>query len=223
MRNCIPQTYPPYTSRPEVARGQNRETGGHTPFSRRGSRRPRRVRGCAIASHKRNPPYTSRPEVARGQNRETGGHAPNARPEVTHHSAKGGPDAHVGCADAQLHPTNVPAVHLATGGSARPKPRDRRSRTKRETGGHAPFSKRGSPTPTSGARMRNCIPHTYPPYTSRPEVARGQNRETGGHAPNARPEVTHHSAKGGPRRPRRVRGCAIASHTRTRRTPRDRR
>ncbi len=111
----------------------------------------------------------------------------------------GDPDAHVGCAQAQLHPARVPAVRHATGGGAS---------QNRSTGGRAPT---GVPTPTSGARMRNCVMYACLRHAPRPEVAR---------AKTARPEVEHQP---GSRSPRRVRECATASRTRACGTPRDRR
>ncbi len=79
----------------------------------------------------------------------------------------------------------------------------------------------GAPTPTSGARMRNCAPCACPSCTSRPEVAR---------AKIARPEVDTRLDRRsstecvmGSRRLRRVREGATASYVRTHCTPRDRR
>ncbi len=120
-----------------------------------------------------------------------------------------GPDAHVGCAQAQLRPACVPAARPATGGSAGPNSRDRRSRT-------ISTGCQGVPTPTSGARRRNCAPRACLRHAPRPEVARGQIRATGGHAPSVL------DAKGS-RRPRRVRAGAIAPRVRACGTPRDRR
>ncbi len=146
-RHCIMYACLRHASRPEVARAKfARPEVEH----QQGSRRPRRVRECAIASRTR----------ACGTTRDRRWREPNSLDQRS--STNRGPDAHVGCANAQLRPVCVPAARPATGGSA--------SQT-RSTGGQTPT---GVPTPTSGARMRNCIPPACLRHAPRPEVARAK-------------------------------------------------
>ncbi len=93
------------------------------------------------------------------------------------------PDAHVGCAQAQLRPACVPAAHPATGGGAS---------QNRVTGGHAPTRDRRSRS--QGFARPEVTPPVRPEVThhARPEGAQHScdRRErtthaTGGHAPRA--------------------------------------